>query len=68
MINKPLDLWQLRELAATKAWEAYRTDSDSEKVPSSFSHAVDIVIREAYINIDRMITESVRNRLENLCD
>lgn len=67
-MDKPLDLWQLREVAATKAWEVYRADSDPEQVPLKFSCAVDVIIRETYINVDKMITESVRNRLENLYD
>lgn len=66
MIDKPYEIWQLRRIAAAKAWEAYRSDTDPEKVPLAFYNAVDIVIKESYKNVDKMVQETIRQRLESL--
>ena len=67
-MNKPLDIYDLREFAARKAWDIYRSTSDPLNIPESFYHAVEVVIRESYNNVDSMLKESIRLKLDSLYD
>lgn len=66
MITDPLDISDLRRVAAKKAWDAYRKDSDPVGVPMSFYYAVDLVIKESYENIDKMVKSAIRQKLDQL--
>jgi hypothetical protein len=66
MIDKPLSIAELRKVAAKKAWEIYTGDTDPVDIPMSFYYAVDICIKESYDNVDKMITEGIRKRLDDL--
>jgi hypothetical protein len=66
MADKPLDLWQLERIAAAKAWEDYRKVNDPKEVPPAFYKAVSVVIKESYLNVDKMILTMISQRLEEL--
>lgn len=67
MIDEPLDFWQLRELATRKAWKEFAGDNVSGGfIPEGFHKAVDVVIRETYGNLDKMIGKTIKLRLEHL--
>jgi hypothetical protein len=66
MIDKPLDIPDLRRAVARKAWDVYRGPSDPVDIPPSFYYAIDIVIKESYNNVDKMIADNIRRRLDGL--
>lgn len=64
--DRPLDLLQLRMILARKAWNQYKGDSDPYEVPSAFYSVTDLIIKESYNNVEKMIAETIKQRLNSL--
>jgi hypothetical protein len=68
MDDKPLTINELRRVAAAKAWNACRSDNDPIQVPENFYYIVDLIIKECYVNLDKMILCVIKQRLDSLYD
>lgn len=56
----------LKKIIAHKAWDMWSKTSEPSPVPPQFYDIADMAIQEVYNNVDKMITEAIRQRLENL--
>lgn len=66
MNSKPLEYSELRKTIAYKAWLIWCPSRPVPPVPAEFYNIADVAIREVQSNIDKMITETVKSRLEKL--
>lgn len=69
MIEEPLTMTELRAVAARKAWDAfhmYQGQDPASAIPPEFYLATELIIKESYKNVDKMVSQAVRSRLENL--
>lgn len=66
METKPLEYSELRKVIAHKAWSIWCPSRPMPSVPAEFYNIADVAIREVQSNIDKMITETVKTRLEKL--
>lgn len=64
--DAPLERRELRNKIATYVWPLFFPDRASEVPDEKFYLLVDIIIGRTYNNVDLMIAEQVRNRLEDL--
>jgi hypothetical protein len=62
----PLEYSELRKIVATKAWSIWCPSRPLPAVPAEFYNIADVAIREVQSNVDKMITETVKGRLETL--
>lgn len=62
----PLEYSELRKMIAYKAWSIWCPSRPMPSVPAEFYNIADLAIREVQSNIDKMITEAVKSRLEKL--
>ena len=66
MKTGPLEYSELRKIVAHKAWSIWCPSRPMPPVPAEFYNIADVAIREVQSNIDKMITETVKGRLEAL--
>lgn len=66
MNSKPLEYSELRKVIAYKAWSIWCPSRPMPPVPAEFYNIADVAIREVQSNVDKMISETVKTRLEAL--
>jgi len=66
LTDKPLSVNMLRAIIARKAWDLYKKQEIPTEVPSEFYAIAEMAIMETYANVDKMLTDTIRNRLEKL--
>ena len=64
--ERPVSNAILRKIIAHKAWDIWTQADRPSSAPDQFYSIADMAIQEVYDNVDKMITESIRQRLENL--
>jgi hypothetical protein len=62
----PLSFFMLRKIIAHKAWDIWTASKDPSAVPPRFYDIADMAIKEVHDNVDKMITDVIREKLENL--
>jgi hypothetical protein len=66
MNSRPLEYSELRKVIAQKAWSIWCPSRPLPSVPAEFYNIAEVAIKEVQSNVDKMITEAVKSRLENL--
>lgn len=64
--SSPLSAFELRTLIAERAWRIYSEGESVQSIPLSFYRIADMAIVEVHKNVDRMLVETIKGRLENL--
>jgi hypothetical protein len=62
----PISISMLRKVIAHQAWDIWSKTENPSPVPDEFYQIADMAIKEVYDNVDKMITDTIRNRLEKL--
>jgi hypothetical protein len=65
-MDKPLHIPELREKVARKMWEVCRSSNDPLEPPLATYVMAEVAIKEIYGNVDKILLETIRNRLEGL--
>ncbi len=63
---EPVSYSELRKTIAYKAWQLWCPSRPVPPVPSEFYNIADVAIREVQSNVDKMITQTVKAKLESL--
>lgn len=66
MSSEPATYSELRKTIAYKAWLEWCPSRPVPPVPAEFYNIADVAIREVQGNVDKMISELVKVRLEKL--
>lgn len=66
MSYKPISYSILRELIAKQAWEIWSEKSPAPPTPIEFYQISEMAIREVQLNVDKMVAEIIKSRLETL--
>lgn len=66
-MDQPLTALELRTRIAEKAWRIYSGESVDD-MPIDFYRIAEMAIVEVHANVDRMLGQQIRNRLEKLMD
>jgi hypothetical protein len=66
MQTKPLEFSELRKIIAHKSWSIWSPSRPLPPVPPEFYNIAEVAIREVQANIDKMIAETIKKRLETL--
>lgn len=59
-------MYMLRAIIARKAWDLYKTEEIPSEVPAEFYAIAEMAITQVYANVDKMLSATIRARLENL--
>lgn len=65
-MDRPLYPNELRSKVAEEMWKACRSNNDPIEPPPALYAMAEVAIREIHINVDKMLLETIRNRLEGL--
>ncbi|MGA1710384.1 MAG: hypothetical protein ACO4CS_03865 [bacterium] len=63
---EPLDYSDLRRLIARKAWEIWCPTRPLPAIPAEFYNIADMSIIAIHQNVDRIIGQMIKSRLETL--
>jgi hypothetical protein len=63
---EPASYSELRKTIAYKAWLIWCPSRPVPPVPPEFYNIAEVAIREVQLNVDKMISQTVKSRLENL--
>lgn len=66
-MDQPLTALELRTLIAEKAWRIYSGES-ANNMPIDFYRIAEMAIVEVHTNVDKMLGQQIRDRLEKLLD
>lgn len=66
MNNKPLERSELRRQIASKAWGIWCPTRPLPAIPAEFYNIADVAIMEVHSNVDKMIAETIKTKLETL--
>lgn len=66
-MDQPLTALELRTRIAEKAWRIHSGES-ADDMPIDFYRIAEMAIVEVHSNVDRMLGQQIRNRLEKLMD
>lgn len=65
-MDKPLHPHELRTKVAEEMWKACRSHADPIEPPPPVYAMAEVAIKVIYINVDKMLMETIKNRLEGL--
>lgn len=65
-MNQPLTALELRTRIAEKAWRIYSDGESCESMPLDFYRIAEMAIVEVHSNVDRMLMQTIKERLEGL--
>lgn len=65
-MNRPLYPNELKIKIAEKMWSVSRSTGDPVEPPLAIYAMAEIAIKEVYANVDKMLLETIRSRLEDL--
>jgi len=66
MTSEPASYSELRKTIAYKAWLVWCPSRPVPPVPAEFYNIADVAIREVQANVDKMVSELIKTRLEKL--
>jgi len=66
MEGRPLYFSELRREIAEKAWEIWNPTRPLPRIPTEFYQIAEMAISEVHVNVDKMISETIKQRLEKL--
>lgn len=65
-MDRPLYPSELRNKIAEEMWNVSRSDNDPIDPPPVVYAMAEIAMREVHINVDKMLLETIKHRLEGL--
>lgn len=66
MTSEPATYSELRKTIAYKAWLIWCPSRPVPPVPAEFYNIAEVAIKEVQSNFDKMISETIKTRLETL--
>jgi len=66
MMEKPLHPYELKIKVAEEMWKVCRSKNDPIEPPLAIYAMAEVAIKEVYLNVDKMVLETVKSRLEGL--
>ena len=65
-MNKPLYPRELKIKVAEEMWKTSRSPGDPIEPPLAIYAMAEVAIKEVYSNVDKMLLETIKDRLEGL--
>jgi hypothetical protein len=65
-MDKPLHMRELRQKVAERMWSVCRSELDPVEPPPVIYAMTETAINEIYMNIDKMLMQTIKDRLERL--
>jgi hypothetical protein len=65
-MDKPLQPYELRIKVAEQMWRTSRSPGDPIEPPLAIYAMAEAAIKEVYLNVDKMLLETIKDRLEGL--
>lgn len=65
-MDRPLYPGELKIKVAEEMWKTYRSPGDPIEPPLAIYAMAEVAIKEIYSNVDKLLLEIIRDRLEGL--
>ena len=65
-MDKPLQPFELKTKVAKQMWLTSRSPKDPIEPPLAIYAMAEVAIKEVYLNVDKMLLETIKTRLEGL--